>query len=102
MTTSVRFSLASSSPATSSNLMPSADLTYTLALDLPMLNIMELPPPPIFCDIDCPSATKMMMGSTQARMLTSVDVCSISSPVVETPASSRRCTKPSSGTIAVL
>jgi len=71
-----------------------------------MLNIMELPPPPIFSiilrDIYCPSATKMMMGSTQARMLTSVDVCSISSPVVETPASKRRCTKPSSGTIAVL
>ncbi len=86
--------------------MPSADLTYTLALDFPMLNIMELPPPPIFSiilrDIYCPSATKMMMGNTQARMLTSVDVCSISSPVVETPASKRRCTKPSSGTIAVL
>ena len=31
----VRFSLASSSPATSENLMPSEDFTYTLALDLP-------------------------------------------------------------------
>ena len=47
-TISERISLASSSPATSSNLMPLVDFTYTLALLLPMPNIMLPAPPPAF------------------------------------------------------
>ena len=57
-----------------------------------MLNIMEFPPPIfsiILRDINCPRATNSMIGSTHARMLTNAEVCSISSPVVETFASSR-------------
>ena len=45
-TISCRFSLASSSPATSENLMPSEDFTYILALDLP--KAMALGPPRFF------------------------------------------------------
>lgn len=41
-------------------------------------------------------------GTIQARMLVSTEVCSISSPVVEMPAASRRETRSSSGTMAVL
>ena len=76
-TISFRLSLASSSPATSENLMPSEDFTYTLALDLP--NIMALGPPMFFImrlDIYCPRATKMAMGSTQlSRKLRMGSVC---------------------------
>ena len=71
-----------------------------------MLNIRELLPPPIFFirlrETSCPMAMKSTRGSTQARISVSREVCSISSPVVEMPASSRRCTMPSSGTMAVL
>ena len=60
-----------------------------------MLNIMELPPP-IFCisfrDMNCPRAMKIRMGATQLRIFMSREVCSISSPLVETPASSSRWT----------
>ena len=70
-----------------------------------MPNIMELSPPMrsvIFRDIYWPMAMKMTMGSTQLRTLIRREVCWISSPVVETPASSRRWTRLSSGTMAVL
>ena len=77
-----------------------------MALDFPMPNIRELLPPPIFFmrlrEMICPTAMKITSGSTQPRMLISSEVCWISSPVVEIPASSRRCTSPSSGTMAVL
>ena len=59
-----------------------------------MPNIIELPPPSlsaIFLDIYCPRAIKIRMGSTQPRMSTSSEVCSISSPLKETPASKSRC-----------
>ena len=56
----------------------------------------------IFREMTCPITIKITSGSTQPRISTSSDVCSISSPVVDTPASSSRCTRPSSGTMAVL
>ena len=56
----------------------------------------------IFRDTNWPSARKIRMGATQLKMLTSREVCSISVPVVETPAFNSRCTRSSSGTMAVL
>ena len=47
-------------------------------------------------------AIKITSGRTQPRISVSREVCSISSPVVEIPASSRRWTRSSSGTMAVL
>jgi len=70
-----------------------------------MLNIMEFPPPIFFIrlrDSICPSPMKMISGSTQPRILTSSEVCWISVPLVEMPASSSRETRSSSGTMAVL
>ena len=85
--------------------MPSEDCTYTFALLLPMSNFMAFGPPIFFMrlrDSICPSPMKMIIGSTQHRILTSSDVCWISVPLVEMPASSSRETRLSSGTMAVL
>ena len=69
-----------------------------------MLNIMEFPPPPsliILRDMNWPIAINRIIGRTRdARMLTNAEVCSISSPVVETLASSRCETRSLSGSMA--
>ena len=70
-----------------------------------MLNIMEFPPPIfsiILRDMNWPIAINRIIGRTHARMLTNAEVCSISSPVVETLASSRCETRSLSGSMAVL
>ncbi len=91
-TISVRTSLASSSPATSANLIPVVDSTYTLALLFP--NCMEGIPPPIFFisldEIHCPSTIKMTIGTTQlSRKLRIGDICSCTTlPKVQPDANS--------------
>ena len=93
-TISVRFSFASSSPATSENLIPSDDLIYTFALDFPMPKIMEFPPflPIIFLDIYCPSATNRKIGKIHVKStLTSGDICCTISLENFAPESYSRC-----------
>ena len=84
--------------------MPSEDLTYILALDLP--KAMALGPPMFFIirrERYCPRAMKITMGSTQLRRkLRMGSVCWISSPVRDAPASSTRCVRSGSPTRAVL
>ena len=96
-TISCRLSSASSTPSTSSNLMPSEDWTYTRALELPPLNIMELGPPALsisFLDMNCPRAMNSTTGSTQvSRMFKSGEVSSTISPPNCAPESWSRFTR---------
>ena len=96
--------MASSSPATSENLMPSEDFTYTLALDLPKL--MALGPPArciSFLDIHWPRIMKMTMGSTQLTKKAMMGLaCWRISPENWAPESSRRWVRSGSGIMPVL
>ncbi len=73
--------------------MPFEDLTYTLALLLPMLNIMEFPPPAFFIIclvINCPTMTIIAIGSSHETIKdTSGEVSSIISPLKLMPFSIR-------------
>ena len=84
--------------------MPSEDLTYTLALDLPKL--MALGPPArsiSFLDIHWPSSTKMAMGSTQLSKKLRIGLaCWMISPEYWAPESFRVWARSGSGIMPVL
>ena len=104
-TISFSASLASSSPATSENVLPVWLATYILAPDLPMPNIMELPP--IFLFIDRISrimgSSKSRVGNTQVsrKFIKKLFSCGTAAAYF-TPLSSRRWRRSGSGKAPVV
>ena len=83
--------------------MPSEDLTYTLALDLP--KAMALGPPMFFImrrERYCPRATKITMGRIQvSRKLRMGSVCWMTCPENSAPESFSICFRSGSGIMPV-
>ena len=104
-TISCSASLASSSPATSLNLMPVSEATYILALLLPK-DMAFAPTPPIFLisarETSWPTTAKITMGSTHVmRKLMMGDISfALTSPNLQ-PESFRRFTSSGSLNVAV-